>query len=168
VFTLLTGWLCKFRPNSEGAEVFKVDKLVAAMQSRNHQRVEALLALPKADVNAKNSQNSTAIHFASTNGDLVMVKLLIDANADVHIANRHGYYPLHWAAIGDHLATVEELLVRWSVHVVTLGFGLDPAPRFGMKSTGACFSPASMPSDSCSRECHPNTKGKRGRDWLHR
>ncbi len=78
----------------------------------------------------------TALHEAARNGNRRMIRLLVDADADVNAQNRFGCAvcargesaecagrvpaarrpcrdtPLHWAAINGHSSSVAELLLR--------------------------------------------------------
>jgi ankyrin repeat protein len=51
-----------------------------------------------ADVNAKNAKGETAMHFAASNGDLGVLKELLEAGAEVDIKSSIGQTPLFWAA----------------------------------------------------------------------
>ena len=70
----------------------------------------------KADVNARQADGSTALHWAVYHDDLQTTKLLIQAGADVKAANRYAMTPLTLACTNGN-GTMVELL---------LGAGADP------------------------------------------
>ena len=67
------------------------------------------------NVDAKDAQNRdrTALHDAAWEGNANVVKLLLNAGADIDVGDRGGQTPLHLAALGDgedRVATVNALL----------------------------------------------------------
>lgn len=71
--------------------------------------VKILLAF-KADVNVKdNYQGNTALISAAKNGNAEIAKLLIEAGADVNLANNDGNTPLKYAEENGHTEIVELL-----------------------------------------------------------
>ena len=63
--------------------------------------VRALLA-KKADVNAPQTDGTTALHWAVYHEDVALVDDLIRAGAKATIANREGATPFYLAAIGGN------------------------------------------------------------------
>ena len=62
-----------------------------AVLANNFDDVLQLLQTPALDVNARDSENSTALHFAR---DTSIARLLIEAGAEVNLQNDEGYTPL--------------------------------------------------------------------------
>lgn len=56
----------------------------------------------KVDVNSYNNDGQTALHQSCQDGNLELVKLLIQFGADVRLANRDGWSALHIAAWSGH------------------------------------------------------------------
>ncbi|CAG5115672.1 unnamed protein product [Candidula unifasciata] len=56
----------------------------------------------KINVNLFDKEGQTALHHSCFNGNLELVKLLVRFGADVRLANRDGWNPLHIAAYGGH------------------------------------------------------------------
>ena len=50
--------------------------------------------------------NFTALHFASFNGNLMIIKFLVEYGADIHFKNKHHINVLHVAAQGDQPASI--------------------------------------------------------------
>jgi ankyrin repeat protein len=80
----------------------------AAMKG-NRDAVRALLDR-KADVNAPQTDGTTALHWAVRADDLETAELLIGAGANVSAANRDGATPLLLAAINGNAAILEKLI----------------------------------------------------------
>src|SRR5262245_25062775 len=63
-----------------------------------------------ADVNARQGDGSTALHWAVYKGNLAMVEALIAARADVKAATREGATPLYLASVNGDAAALAALL----------------------------------------------------------
>jgi uncharacterized protein len=72
--------------------------------------VVKLLLSRKADVNARNSTGSTALHQACFDGLPDMVRLLLDSKADIQAKDNRGLTPLLAAVIPGHVSVVRLLL----------------------------------------------------------
>src|SRR5690348_13290901 len=64
----------------------------------------------KADVNQREADGTTALHWAVRQDNLEMVNLLIGAGANVNARNRLGVTPLSLACINGNAAAIEVLL----------------------------------------------------------
>lgn len=53
-----------------------------------------------ADVNYKDSESRSALHYAAAAGNVSILKILINAGADVNIQDADEMTPLHYAACG--------------------------------------------------------------------
>ncbi|CAG9464332.1 unnamed protein product [Pedinophyceae sp. YPF-701] len=60
--------------------------------------------------NTLDLERRTALHFTAAVGSAECTRLLIDAGAEVDVADKDGYTPLHMAAGYMHVSTVRELL----------------------------------------------------------
>jgi uncharacterized protein len=79
-----------------------------AAMKRNMSVLRSLLQ--KADVNAAQTDGTTALHWAVRLDDLEMADLLIRAGANVKATNRLGVTPLSLACINGNAAMIEKLL----------------------------------------------------------
>jgi ankyrin repeat protein len=58
-----------------------------------------------ANVNAKNVNGETAMHFSASNGDLGVLKQFLEAGAEADIKSNIGQTPLFWAAEAGQQST---------------------------------------------------------------
>ena len=65
-----------------------------------------------ADVNRKNKHGYTALHQASVNNMISMVKELLDNGADVNSRTSDNFRPIHWAAYRGNLTIVKMLVEK--------------------------------------------------------
>ena len=90
------------------------DKLMMAIQSGNVEDVKKTLAElqqdPNFDINGQAADGITALHFAVINGTPEMVQALIEAKANVNIADNDGNTALHHAARYASLDEVKALI----------------------------------------------------------
>lgn len=56
----------------------------------------------KVSINLFDKEGQTALHQSCLKGSLELVKVLVRFGADVRLANRDGWNPLHIAAYGGH------------------------------------------------------------------
>ena len=75
--------------------------LADAAEDRDAGAAGALLK-KKADVNARQADGMTALHWAVYHDDLSYAKRLVDAGADVKVVNRYGVTPLALASMNGH------------------------------------------------------------------
>ena len=83
--------------------------LITAVRSGDAAAVRALVA-ERVDVNAREADGSTALHWATQRDHVEIVNRLIDAGADVKAANRYGVTPLSLAVTNGNAAVVTRLL----------------------------------------------------------
>ncbi len=96
--------------------------LVDAARRGDHDAVRTLLTTG-GDVNAREADGATALHWAVLADDGESVRLLLRAGAQVNAANRYGVTPLEVAATTGDLAIVEALLARGADANATLPEG---------------------------------------------
>jgi ankyrin repeat protein len=84
-------------------------RLIQAIKAGEQSAVQALLAA-RVDVNARQADGTTALHWAVHRGDVDLVRQLIRAGAEVTVMNRFGATPLGEAAIAGDTAMLATLL----------------------------------------------------------
>ena len=84
-------------------------RIIQAVRSQDASSVRALIE-HHADVNARQGDGTTALHWAAYNDDLAMADALIRAGARVDAANDLGSTPLHLACNNRSAAMVDRLL----------------------------------------------------------
>jgi ankyrin repeat protein len=113
------------RPAREPFPVKTGTSLIEAVKKRDGQRVRALLE-QRADVNARQGDGSTALHWGVYWDDPEIVALLLGAGADVNAANDYGATPL-WLACNNGSAGLVETLLGAGAHPdAALGSGETP------------------------------------------
>ena len=60
----------------------------------------------------QNDEQTTPVHLATKTGDVSMVRLLLEKNADVNFQDNGGHTPLHWAAYNGNEEMVRLFLER--------------------------------------------------------
>ena len=105
-------------PEAKGWKVndslFDVARMKAGSGLRSSSNIVGTLAylLEKGgDVNSKNANSCTPLHFASQEGNTVVVELLVERNADTNMNDKYGWTALHNAARRGHTPVVEILLI---------------------------------------------------------
>lgn len=81
--------------------------LYLAIRDQARKVTEVLLGWPKIDVEARNSQDESALMMAALKGDLELARRLIGRDADV---NKPGWTALHYASTNGHIAAMRLLL----------------------------------------------------------
>ena len=84
-------------------------RLIDAVKRRDHAAVDSLLE-QGVDVNIRQGDGATALHWAAHQDDRAMVERLLRAGADVRAANELGVTPLLLACTNGGVAVVEALL----------------------------------------------------------
>ena len=91
------------------SSLYADSRLADAAMVPDREAVRSLLT-QKVDVNASQSDGTTALHWAVRQDDLETADLLIRAGANVKAANRFGATPLSLAATNGNAAMIEKLL----------------------------------------------------------
>ena len=84
--------------------------LTVAAEYGHTKTVRYLVGLPEVDVNHRDGDNDTVLHYMSGEGDADAVQLLIDAGADIEMKNCDGCSPLHYACESGALDVVKKLV----------------------------------------------------------
>ena len=95
--------------------------LIEAVKHQQTAAVGALLA--EIDVNARQPDGATALHWAVYRDDLATARLLIGAGADAGVANELGVTPLALACENTNAAMVETLLAAGADATAAVGAG---------------------------------------------
>ena len=95
------------KPASEIARQF-----IYAVFLANVERVNSLLRDNSALVQERYARGDTALHHATRNGDLEIVKQLVSRGADVNAMADQGHFPLYCAAGHGHVETTRYLVEK--------------------------------------------------------
>ncbi len=90
-------------------------EIIKAAKSGKVDRVKELLATDPSLVNSRDTDNSTPLHCATWKGHQEVVRVLIEAGADVNVQNNNehrGTTPLHAAAHANQVAIAQLLIDR--------------------------------------------------------
>ena len=113
-------WLWVASVSAGGADL----QLIEAIKDHDHETVRALLT-QKVDVNAREGDGATALHWAVERDDLETIEALLGAGADVNAANDYGVTPISLACTNRNATVVKKLLVA----------GADPNAATSMGET---------------------------------
>eukprot|EP00585_Thalassiosira_rotula_P013271 CAMPEP_0196130342 /NCGR_PEP_ID=MMETSP0910-20130528/756_1 /TAXON_ID=49265 /ORGANISM="Thalassiosira rotula, Strain GSO102" /LENGTH=280 /DNA_ID=CAMNT_0041389635 /DNA_START=143 /DNA_END=982 /DNA_ORIENTATION=- len=89
----------------------KTKKLLKAVRDGNKAELLKLLA-NGADINGKDKDGWTSLHYASHGGNTDVVKALIAKGADVNTKNNCTTTPLHEASLNGHMNVAEALIAK--------------------------------------------------------
>jgi ankyrin repeat protein len=103
------GWLMLAVSATPVAAADQAGSVLDAIKVRNHQAVRALLDR-HANVNTREADGTTALHWAARLDDLESARLLLRAGAEVNVVNRYGVTPLMLAATNGSAAMTDALL----------------------------------------------------------
>jgi ankyrin repeat protein len=85
-------------------------QLIAAAKQGRGAEARALISGRRANVNARDVDGTTALHWTVRADDLETSRLLIRAGADASASNRYGVTPLSLAAVNGNAMMIEALL----------------------------------------------------------
>src|SRR5438552_7007362 len=85
-------------------------RLIEAVKGGNRESARALLQQRRVDVNAREVDGTTALHWAARGDDAELVQWLIRAGANVNAPNRYGVTPLSLAATNGSARVIAALL----------------------------------------------------------
>lgn len=102
------------------------DRLFDAVKKNNMISVKGCIK-DGAAINAKNSTNSTPLHFACWKGYPEIVEILVETGkCDLNSTGDKGYTPLHYAAKFGHYEIVKTLLSNGAIYNVACESGKTP------------------------------------------
>ncbi|KAH7114319.1 ankyrin repeat-containing domain protein [Dendryphion nanum] len=84
--------------------------LMMSCSRKDGDEIAKLLLAKDADVNAKNNNGQTALHFTASKANLDMAKLLITQKASARVKDKRGQLPLHRAAAVGSVPMIKVLL----------------------------------------------------------
>ena len=99
-------WFLVASVSAGGADV----QLIEAIKNHDHETVRALLK-QKVDVNTREGDGATALHWAVERDDFETIEALLRAGADVNAANDYGVTPISLACTNRNATVVKKLLV---------------------------------------------------------
>merc|ERR1712137_275932 len=101
-----------------------LETLLKDIELGNVHRVESAIEANENLLNHPHTDGNTALHLAAQTGDVDLVNMLLDNDADVNIQNDKGATPLHLAIINNFPAVVRLLLPhRPSMSLAAEGYG---------------------------------------------
>jgi len=99
-------WLISAGANIDSPDVYRFTPLMRAVDNQHAQAVQILLLLGRAGVNFKDESDNTALHFAVSNKQIEVIKLLLGHGAAPMQANRDGITPVDLAEQHPELSGV--------------------------------------------------------------
>jgi ankyrin repeat protein len=102
-------------------EIMSINLLIEAVRENYIEVIE--LILKKIDVNSKDDDGRTPLHWAALYGHTDIVRIFLDNRADPTVTDSDGENPLHLAAIYGHTDIVKELIEAGAeLHPTPLGY----------------------------------------------
>ncbi|MFM7557770.1 MAG: ankyrin repeat domain-containing protein, partial [Alphaproteobacteria bacterium] len=96
--------------NQNDEQFAGISNLMSAVSNNDVEGTRFFAKAGSIIVNQKNKGGATALHIASREGNLDIVKILIDSGANPNIADNEGYTPLMRASLSASAEVVEYLL----------------------------------------------------------
>ena len=85
--------------------------LLCTAIEKKHTEIAKLLLTNGSRVNSENEMPSeTPLHFAVENGDIEIIQMLLDKDADINALNISGHTPFHLALICEEIEIIHILL----------------------------------------------------------
>lgn len=108
----MAGFINKAKKKAFGEVIFTPENLHNAVKEGDVAMTSQLLKASGSDATAvfPPGSGSQPIMWAAHSGNPDLVKLLVEYKADPNSKNKHGYTPLHWAALLDHEKVIESLV----------------------------------------------------------
>ena len=100
----VAAWLWVVSVSAGGAEL----QLIEAIKDHDHETVLALLR-QEIDVNAREGDGATALHWAVERNNVDTIDALLRAGADANAANDYGVMPISLACINRNPTVVKKL-----------------------------------------------------------
>ena len=85
--------------------------LIDAVRSKSYDDVASLIGSAELDLNLKSEFGMTALHYAVKLGMSDIVKLLLDAGANINITNNSNETPLHLTCYKKRLTGIAKMLL---------------------------------------------------------
>ncbi|KAA3673475.1 phosphatidate phosphatase LPIN [Paragonimus westermani] len=100
-------------PEAETSNLSHVDSrpIFEAVKEGSLNQSESILRCSPSDVNLKDDNGMTPLHWAADRGHHDIITLLLAYSADVHVVDHDGQTPLHYACSCGHVASAK-MLVR--------------------------------------------------------
>ncbi|MDQ7826952.1 MAG: ankyrin repeat domain-containing protein [Candidatus Eremiobacteraeota bacterium] len=92
--------------------------IIEAMAENQPQRVKELISSHEVNVDLKDSNATTPLHWASQRGHNDLVTFLISRGASVNILDRWRATPLHYASQNGHTEIVKRLIANGAIPYV--------------------------------------------------
>ena len=101
-----------------------------AIENSDYDRVVTLVE-SGANINAKNDDGESPLHFAAMYGNVQITRFLLSTGADIRIVDDEGNTPLHWAAAAGQLHQVRLLIDHGAAADAQNKMGQTAAERCG-------------------------------------
>ena len=85
--------------------------LIDAVRSKSYDDVASLIGSAELDLNLKDELGMTALHYAVNRGMSDIVKLLLDAGANINVTNKSNETPLHLTCYKKRLTGIAKMLL---------------------------------------------------------
>jgi len=84
--------------------------LMIAVLNSDYNDIETLLKDKRIDIDLKNDDGMTALHYAAGSGDGLILRLLLEYGARINVVDGQGNSPLHLASDANAFAVAQELV----------------------------------------------------------
>ncbi|CAD7700374.1 unnamed protein product [Ostreobium quekettii] len=128
--------VAKLLESGKTKDVKGLTALHLAAQLRMEDVARLLLGMGKCDVNARDADNCTPLHYSAENGCSSIAGMLLDANADVNVTGADGMMPIHKASSEGHYDVVKLLVDKGALVNFCTSTGSTPLHYAGSAGKG--------------------------------
>lgn len=110
IITLIDDFASKEPTNDNPNTITEEEYLLECCRFNDIEGIKDVLSCGVVKLNYQDQYLNSALHMASANNNIEIVKLLLEAGIDLNLQNSSGNSALHWAAMNNNVTVVKMLI----------------------------------------------------------